>query len=118
MDNSLGTLFLGEYPYAGDQGIERYLGRYYSSNSKYGKFNSTSAMSSDTGSKTLLPENVSLESQLSEMVPLDGGVYKLKGAQMQSGVNDINAFVAKSPNVRDATNEISVLNDQALARGY
>lgn len=36
---------------------------------------------------------------------------------MTSGVNDMNAFIARAPKVRDASNEISVLEDQGLTRG-
>ena len=35
----------------------------------------------------------------------------------ESGVNDINAFVVRTPNMRDATKEISVLNDDFLVKG-
>lgn len=36
---------------------------------------------------------------------------------MESGVNDINAFIVKTPSVRDATSEIAVLNDNLLVEG-
>ena len=44
-------------------------------------------------------------------------VYKLPGSQMESGVNDLNAFIIRTPAVRDATPEISVLNDDWLVKG-
>ena len=44
-------------------------------------------------------------------------VYKLPASEMESGINDINAFVVRSPKVRDATSEISVLGDDFLTQG-
>lgn len=45
-------------------------------------------------------------------------VYKAPASAMESGVNDLNAFIVKSPSVRDATSEISVLNDDLLTQGF
>lgn len=42
-------------------------------------------------------------------------VYKLPGSSMKSGINDLNVFVVRTDDVRDATNEISVLGDNILA---
>lgn len=36
---------------------------------------------------------------------------------MESGINDLNGFVVRTKSVRDATPEISVLNDDWLAKG-
>lgn len=36
---------------------------------------------------------------------------------MESGINDLNGFVVRTKFVRDATPEISVLNDDWLAKG-
>jgi hypothetical protein len=38
-------------------------------------------------------------------------VYKLPASKMKSGINDLNAFVVRTKGLRDATDEISVLND-------
>lgn len=60
MDNSLGTLFLGEYP-GSRSGIggERYLGSYYSLNSKVGSFSGRPHIeNSGTGAKSKLDEDM------------------------------------------------------------
>ena len=38
-------------------------------------------------------------------------VYKLPAHSMESGVNDLNTFVVRTKGLRDASDEISVLND-------
>ena len=43
--------------------------------------------------------------------------YKLPASWSESGVNDINAFIVRTPKVRDASREISVLNDDFLVKG-
>ena len=39
-----------------------------------------------------------------------GDVKKLPGYALNTGYNDINAFIVRTPNVRDATEEIVVIN--------
>lgn len=42
----------------------------------------------------------------------------VKDASTKDRPNDLNAFIVRTPNVRNATDEISVLNDDALTKGY
>jgi hypothetical protein len=36
---------------------------------------------------------------------------------MESGVNDLNAFIVRTPQMRNASSEISVLNDDWMLQG-
>lgn len=124
MDNSLGTLFLGEFPYM-YQGADRYLGTYLNFNGK------NTIKGSGTGSKALFDNKAVSESGIEGIgptnYPLYSGlfgkhqkpisVYKLPGNMMETGVNDLNAFIVQTPAVRDASREISVLNDEWLIQG-
>lgn len=47
----------------------------------------------------------------------DNAVYKLPAKYSESKTNNINAFVVRTPAVRDASKEISVLNDDWLIKG-
>ena len=116
-DNRLGTLFLGEYP-MDDDGLQRYLGRYYSSASEIGKGGDTKVMNPETSkARSPLEGRIYLDDEVGQMVPLSSGIYKLKGSDMSSGVNDINAFIVRSPSVRDATTEIPVINESLFIEG-
>lgn len=129
MDNSLGNLFLGELPgTAGKRtrGLERYLvtGR---------EFNGNKVLEgSGTGSSAIMPDKTLAGESGERVVAFPEGsyplvtynmkygpntYYKLPAAYSESGVNDINAFVVRTPEVRDASKEISVLNDDLMVQG-
>lgn len=127
MDNSLGNLFLGELPATQGierQGIDRYLGTVRD-------FRGTKRLvNSGTGSSVITPQGEEIIPYINdEIANIPEGsyllasyntkyglnnIYKLPQSYMKSGVNDINAFIVKTPKVRDATREISVLSDDAL----
>lgn len=123
MDNSLGTLFLGELPGTGQkgQGLERYLVRGQ-------EFNGDPKLIG-TGAKVLGGDG-KYYTEISQVIPKDAkplvtyptrfgdnAVYKLPAKYSESKTNNINAFVVKTPAVRDASKEISVLNDDWLIKG-
>ena len=124
MDNSLGTLFLGELPGTGHSaGLERYLVRGQ-------EFNGSSKLiGSGTGAKVLGGDG-KYHTEISQIIPKDAKplvthhtrfgdnvVYKLPAKYSESKTNNINAFVVRTPAVRDASKEISVLNDDWLIKG-
>lgn len=127
MDNSLGNLFLGEFPHE-YQGIDRYIGTY----NTHGNI----INGSGTGSKVIvngktlpswyewdfdqngnfpwkMDKLYTFQNKLGEM----NTVFKLPDETMVSGVNDINPFIVRTPKVRDSSFEISVLNDDRLPMG-
>lgn len=121
MDNSLGTLFLGELPGTGknSMGLERYLVRGQ-------EFNGHSKLIG-TGAKVL---GGKYHPEIRQIIPKDArplvtyptrfgdnAVYKLPAKYSESKTNNINAFVVRTPAVRDASKEISVLNDDWLIKG-
>lgn len=125
MDNSLGTLFLGELPGTGQssQGLERYLvrGQVFNGDSKL--------IGSGTGAKVLGGDG-KYHTEIRQIIPKDArplvtyptrfgdnAVYKLPAKYSESKTNNINAFVVRTPAVRDASKEISVLNDDWLIKG-
>lgn len=125
MDNSLGTLFLGELPGTGQNsmGLERYLVRGQEFNG-YSKL-----IGSGTGAKVLGGDG-KYHTEISQVIPKDAkplvtyptrfgdnAVYKLPAKYSESKTNNINAFVVRTPAVRDASKEISVLNDDWLIKG-
>ena len=119
-DNVLGTLFLDKLN-GKSQGIERYL--YTSVNGIPVKLQSGSSPAWNTdeeminyiknnfNSSTLQPsyEFTSIPHH-GERVP----VYKLKRESVRSGANDVNAFVVRTPKVRNATEEIGVIRTSEL----
>lgn len=119
MDNSLGNLFLGKHPYS-FEGADRYLGTICD------LFEPT-LKPSGTGSDIVQGLKMSFHGEIPEgsrllySHPTKWGrqvsVYKLPAKYMKSGVNDLNAFVVNTKAVRDATPEISVLNDDFLLMG-
>jgi len=129
MDNSLGNLFLGELPGTAGKhtkGLERYLvtGREFLGNK--------TLEGSGTGSRAIMPDgNFATEwgKNVNEFpkgsYPLvtyntrfgDNIIYKLPATSSESGINDINAFVVRTPQMRDASREISVLNDNFMVKG-
>lgn len=127
MDNSLGNLFLGKFPDS-FQGIDRYIGTYNT------WFNSING--SGTGSRVRLPngkviQNIDWDFETDGILPWrmqklydfkdhsgnSHTIFKLPDEVMESGVNDINPFIVKTPKVRDSTLEISVLDDDRLPFG-
>ena len=129
MDNSLGNLFLGELPgTAGKRtrGLERYLvtGREFKENKVL--------EGSGTGSKAVMPDGTFASEWGKDVVEFPKGsyplvtyntkygpntYYKLPSSYSESGVNDINAFIVRTPQMRDASREISVLNDDFMIKG-
>lgn len=125
MDNSLGTLFLGELPGTGQkgQGLERYLVRGQEFNG------APELIGSGTGAKVLGGDG-KYHTEIRQIIPKDArplvtyptrfgdnAVYKLPAKYSESKTNNINAFVVRTPAVRDASKEISVLNDDWLIKG-
>jgi hypothetical protein len=128
MDNSLGNLFLGELPgTAGKRtrGLERYL---VTGN----EFLEKRLEGSGTGSRAVMPDGTFATEWGSTISEFPEGsyhlvtyntkhgpntYYKLPSSYSESGVNDINAFVVRTPQVRDASREISVLNDDFMVKG-
>lgn len=125
MDNSLGTLFLGELPGTGQkgQGLERYLvrGQEFNGDPKL--------IGSGTGAKVLGGDG-KYHTEIRQIIPKDArplvtystrfgdnAVYKLPAKYSESKTNNINAFVVRTPAIRDASKEISVLNDDWLIKG-
>lgn len=125
MDNSLGTLFLGELPGTGQkgQGLERYLvrGQEFNGDPKL--------IGSGTGVKVLGGDG-KYHTEIRQIIPKDArplvtystrfgdnAVYKLPAKYSESKTNNINAFVVRTPAIRDASKEISVLNDDWLIKG-
>ena len=118
MDNSLGTLFTGEFPGTlqdrfDTMGSSRYLDGW--------NFNPTINKWQWRGSGTESNFNKQ-EGYLMFLHPHPN--YKLaqrgqyvgfkKAASTPEHPNDLNAFIVKTPAMRDATREISVLNDDFL----
>lgn len=126
MDNSLGNLFLGEFPDSW-RGVDRYIGTWRNFNG------SPKLVGSGTGSKVVWDGKTASEIEgYPYLGPQAGGgyklysqphrygyidVYKLPASMMESGVNDLNAFVVRTPQMRNASNEISVLNDDWMLQG-
>lgn len=129
MDNSLGNLFLGELPgTAGKRtrGLERYLvtGREFRGNKVF--------EGSGTGSRAVMPDGTFAPEWGNTVSEFPEGsqhlvtyntkygpntYYKLPASYSESGVNDINAFVVRTPQMRDASREVSVLNDDFIIKG-
>lgn len=125
MDNSLGTLFLGELPGTGQNsmGLERYLVRGQ-------EFNGHSKLIGSGTEAKVLGGDGKYHTEISQVIPKDAkplvtyptrfgdkAVYKLPAKYSESKTNNINAFVVRTPAVRDASKEISVLNDDWLIKG-
>ena len=126
MDNSLGNLFLGQMPESMG-GLERYIVHVQN----FG--DNMRVIGSGTGSKAVLPNGNVVKEFTNDVIgtipegsyqlysyPYKYGnisAYKLPASWSESGVNDINAFVVKTPNMRNASKEISVLNDDFIVQG-
>ena len=106
-DNILGNLFLGQMPYTvpgGDEGVGRYLGK------MHGWMGPIPPQTK--AAEVILPESKILAEDMYTLYTSKkfGDVKKLPGYAMSTGYNDINAFIVRTPSVRDATDEIVVLN--------
>ena len=126
MDNSLGNLFLGQMPESMG-GLERYIVHIRD----FG--GAKRIIGSGTGSKAVLPDGNAVKEFTNDVIgtipegsyqlysyPYKYGnisAYKLPASWSESGVNDINAFVVRTPNMRNASKEISVLNDDFIIQG-
>lgn len=120
-DNVLGNLFLGELPFTRKgEGLERYLGTYRTGQGVFppetGAAKYTPAWDPSIKSSAPIIDGVWLESgDLSSKLGSrkfgfnTRDVFKIKPEDMEFGANDINAFVVKSPKIRNATDEIVVL---------
>lgn len=126
MDNSLGNLFLGEISGRG-QGVDRY---FISGND----FNGTVMQGSSTGSRGVYGTIKAISGEGVQgteipIIPNDAyklhtyntywgpySVYKFPGKYSESGISDLNTFITRTPKVRDATFEISVLHDNNVMK--
>lgn len=125
MDNSLGTLFLGELPGTGQkgQGLERYLvrGQEFNGDPKLiGSGTGEKVLGGDGKYHTEIRQIIPKDARLLVTYPTrfgDNAIYKLPAKYSESKTNNINAFVVRTPAVRDASKEISVLNDDWLIKG-
>ena len=133
MDNSLGTLFLGEMPKetGGDQGVAKYLNTAITTKVMPGTDAQTVFRPSQTGGSLEFdgktwkgiynyPSTIEKNTKTPVVVPEDASflysgknglysVYKLPSRMATSGVNEINGFVVRTPAVRDVTYEMQVL---------
>lgn len=133
MDNSLGTLFLGEMPEGtgGDQGVAKYLNTAITTKAMPGTEAQTVFRPSQTGGSLEFdgktwkgiykyPSTIEKNTKTPVVVPEDASflysgknglysVYKLPSRMATSGVNEINGFVVRTPAVRDMSYEMQVL---------
>lgn len=133
MDNSLGTLFLGEMPKGtgGDQGVAKYLNTATTTKAMPGTEAQTVFRPSQTGGSLEFdgktwkgiyeyPSTIEKNTKTPVVVPEDASflysgknglysVYKLPSRMATSGVNEINGFVVRTPAVRDMSYEMQVL---------
>lgn len=128
MDNGLGTLFLDDFgkpvlTHGG--GPERYLTGWdyitdswnYRGGGAGEPYNHLlSEIDRNTPSGILWGLKPATNSKYGHLV----GFIKAPSKSTVSGANDLNAFVVRTPKVRNATNEIAILNENedALLRGY
>lgn len=120
MDNSLGTLFLGEFPGTkADRfdaiGASRYLnGKYFDVHMPEnpwqwrasGTINTSKGIArGEPGYRMFFDSNGGYK---------DTPIGFIKDKSTKQSPNDLNAFVVRTPAVRDATSEISVLGDDTL----
>lgn len=118
MDNSLGTLFLGDITTPDPSGVGRYLVGYKTT--PYGTVVSPSATGATSvglyDEVVFAPQNwVKIGQGTTRRGPI--GFTKAPAVNSSTGVNDLNAFVVKTGNVRNATDEIAVGNEILLING-
>lgn len=120
MDNSLGTIFLGEYPGTLPDrydavGVTRYLsGKVYNPIINEWQWRASSTIPIVPADHTP-GYRVFFEPSLGYRGTPIGFVKDSSTAQYP---NHLNAFIVKTPYVRDATKEISVLGDDAIIAGF
>ena len=120
MDNEIGTLFTGEFPGTyGDRfdsvGSSRYLDG-WSFNPTTNEWNWRGG---GTGSNANKQEGYQMFFHIDSRPRLaDRGWFTgfKKAASTPEHPNDLNAFIVRTPAMRDASREISVLNDDYLIR--
>lgn len=124
MDNSLGNLFLDRIPEEGSrEGIDRYLNTVNAD-----KWGSIELSPSATGSGIVSNKgNVYKDSQRVKKLPSDvvflykrgdgTDIYRMPVKFSNDGANDINGFIVRTGNVRDATREIAIDDNYALTSG-
>ena len=137
MDNSLGTLFLGEMPKAtgGDQGVAKYLNTAVTTKAMPGTEPQIVFRPSQTGGSLEFdgktwkgiynyPSTMEKNTEMPVVVPKDASflysdknglysVYKLPSRMATSSTNEINSFVVRTPAVRDMSLEMQVLEPAA-----
>lgn len=137
MDNSLGTLFLGEMPKAtgGDQGVAKYLNTAVATKAMPGTEPQIVFRPSQTGGSLEFdgktwkgiynyPSTMEKNTEMPVVVPKDASflysgknglysVYKLPSRMATSSTNEINSFVVRTPAVRDMSLEMQVLEPAA-----
>lgn len=137
MDNSLGTLFLGEMPKGtgGDQGVAKYLNTATTTKAMPGTGAQTVFRPSQTGGSLEFdgktwnsiyeyPSTIEKNTKTPVVVPEDASflysgknglysVYKLPSRMATSKVNEINGFIVRTPAVRDMSYEMQVLEPSA-----
>lgn len=137
MDNSLGTLFLGEMPKGtgGDQGVAKYLNTATTTKAMPGTEAQTVFRPSQTGGSLEFdgktwnsiyeyPSTIEKNTKTPVVVPEDASflysgknglysVYKLPSRMATSKVNEINGFIVRTPAVRDMSYEMQVLEPSA-----
>lgn len=124
MDNSLGNLFLDRIPEEGSrEGIDRYLNTVNAD-----KWGSIELSPSATGSGIVSNKgNVYKDSQSVKKLPSDvvflykrgdgTDIYRMPVKFSNDGANDINGFIVRTGDVRDATREIAIDDNYALTSG-
>lgn len=126
MDNSLGNLFLGDISGKG-QGVDRYFisGTDFfepsiqgSATGARGKFGTIFDGGGEGIQGTVIPYIPKDAYELSTYQTASGpySLYKFPGKYSESGISDLNAFITRTPAMRDATGEISVLADDFIMK--
>lgn len=126
MDNSLGNLFLGDISGKG-QGVDRYFisGTDFfepriqgSATGARGKLGTIIDGGGEGIQGTTIPYIPKDAYKLSTYQTYAGpySLYKFPGKYSESGISDLNAFITRTPAMRDATGEISVLADDFIMK--
>lgn len=126
MDNSLGNLFLGDISGKG-QGVDRYFisgtdlfepSIQGSATGARGKFGTIFDGGGEGIQGTTIPYIPKDAYELSTYQTANGpySLYKFPGKYSESGISDLNAFIIRTPAMRDATGEISVLADDFVMK--
>lgn len=130
-DNSLGTLFLDGIDFRDDMGVFRYLYKGFPEDSRIGqRFGYRVARIPMEGSFN--PQEITGTLQYQEYSPFgiirkdipsdilsykqpgNSAQFKINSKYINNGSNDINAFVVRTPNVRNSTNEIAIMPSESI----